>query len=488
MAFGVSNIRVSSRLVDLCVALALGAAMFGFSLTTPNIAGGDDAYRHVRFAWRLANETQAAIADPWKLNYLSPYASDIWFGYHLLLAPLTLAMPLILAAKVVGVGIWTATLYAILRFLNSLNVTWRHAWGILAMTGSGIVLYRALLVRPFLLSLLLVILATRYTLEERRWHVALIAAVHAISYSIFFFAGLPAGIAFLLRRTRRAFLLGLIAGVAMLIALAVSPFFPENVYFAIAQSSTRIGADVGRMLKIGREAQPITGFWFLASLPVLIVWAGSIVRWAWSFRTRRPGVADSLTFGVSLFALLMCFRAARMFDYFVPFAVMFAAIVLSPLIAEHRERFAYGFGALFLGAALGVIPSYVASTSAPSLDRYRDAAQFLAEQPNATVFNTEWQQYPFLYYWNWNSRYITGLDPTFFYTLDQDRYWKWRKLADDEADASSLDRCIFSDFQATHILVDRKITPKLATQLAANPHIAEVFHDAELSVFTRRSN
>jgi hypothetical protein len=200
-------------------------------------------------------------------------------------------------------------------------------------------------------------------------------------------------------------------------------------------------------------------------------------------------VPETLVFGVSLFAFGMSLLAARMFDYFVPFAVIFAAIVLSPLIAEHRERFAYGFGALFLGAALGVIPSYVASSGAPSLDRYRDAAQFLAKQPNATVFNTEWQQYPFLYYWDWNSRYLTGLDPTFFYKLDQARYWEWRKLADDEvADPSDLDKCIFTEFHATHVLVDRKLTPKLATQLAANPHIAEVFHDSELSVFTLRAN
>jgi hypothetical protein len=479
---------VSSRTVDLLVTLALGLAMFAFALATPNITGGDDAYRHVRFAWRLATDTRAAIADPWKLDFLSPHASDIWFGYHLLLAPLTLIMPLILAAKIVGVGIWTATLYAILRFLNSLNIQWRHAWGLLAMTGSSIVLYRALLVRPFLFSLLLVILAARYTIEEKRWNVALIAAVHAISYSIFFFAGLPAGIAFLLRRTKRSFLLGVIAGLAMLAALALSPFFPTNLTFAIEQSSTRIGADVGRLLKIGREAQPLTGFWLLASIPVMLVWMGAIVRCIWRVRVQRPSVPEALTFGVSLFALLMSFRAARMFDYFVPFAVIFAAIALSPLIAQHRERFAYGFGALFLGAAFGIIPSYAASTGAPSLDRYRDAAQFLARQPNATVFNTEWQQYPFLYYWDWNSRYLTGLDPTFFYKLDEARYWEWRKLADDEADAATLDDRIFSDFHATHMLVDRKLTPKLATQLASNPRIAEVFHDSELSVFTLRTN
>ncbi len=483
------KLRASSRTADLCVALALGAAMLVFALATPYITGGDDAYRHVRFAWRLATDTQAAIADPWKLDFLSPHASDIWFGYHLLLAPLTLVLPLVVAAKLLGVLIWTATLYAILRFLHSLNIPWRHAWGILAMTGSGIVLYRALLVRPFLLSVLLVILAARYTLEEKRWQMALIAAVHAISYSVFFFAGLPAGICFLLRRTKRSFLLGVIAGLAMLAALALSPFFPQNLTFAIEQSSTRLGADVGRLLKIGREAQPITGFWFLASIPVMIVWTGAIIRWIWRIRSQRPGIADSLMLGLSLFAFFMSMLAARMFDYFVPFAVIFAAIVLSPLIDQHRERFAYGFGALFLTAALGVVPSYVASTSAPSLDRYRDAAQFLAKQPHATVFNTEWQQYPFLYFWDWNSRYLTGLDPTFFYKLDTARYWKWRKLADDEvADPAALDQCIFSDFHATHILVDRKLTPKLATQLASNPRIAEVFRDSELSVFTMRVN
>ncbi|MEI9812101.1 MAG: hypothetical protein WDO18_05240 [Acidobacteriota bacterium] len=217
----------ADRRLDLLVALLFGAALLAFSLASPNIAGGDDAYRHVRFANRLITDTKAAFADPWRLNFV-PARADIWFGYHLLLAPFTLVLPLIVAAKLVGVSVWTATLYALFRFLDSLQVTWRHAWGILAMTGSSIVLYRSLLMRPYLLSLLLVILAARYTLEEKSRHLTWISALHAFSYSIFFFAGLPAAVYFLIRRTGRAFTLGVLAAVGMFMGLAISPFFPAQ--------------------------------------------------------------------------------------------------------------------------------------------------------------------------------------------------------------------------------------------------------------------
>jgi hypothetical protein len=88
------------RYVDLTIALLLGASFFLILLGTPNIPGGDDAYRHVKMASRLVTDGRAVFADPWLLPYLWPKPVDAWFGYHVLLAPFTAVLPLILAAKV----------------------------------------------------------------------------------------------------------------------------------------------------------------------------------------------------------------------------------------------------------------------------------------------------------------------------------------------------------------------------------------------------
>jgi hypothetical protein len=249
-----------------------------------------------------------------------------------------------------------------------------------------------------------------------------------------------------------------------------------------------MGPDMARLLKSGGEVLPLSGWWLAASIPVIAAWIGAAV---YLLRHRdKFRAAHGLFFGVSILALIISLRAARMFDYFVPFAALFAASVLSPLIPSHREKSAYAFGFAYLLAAASLIPSLTTVRNAPSVDRYRSASNFLATLPGRPhIWNTEWQQYPFLYFWNPDGRYVTGMEPALFYRADPARYWKWRKLADDAVDDSAtLDSCIFDDFHATHIVVDRKVTPRLAAQLAAHPRIAEVFHDSELSVFSLRAN
>lgn len=479
---------MSRRVTDLLTALLLGAGMLAFALSSPNIAGGDDAYRHVRFAHRLVTETGVALTDPWRLEYLWPQPVDVWFGYHLWLAPFTLLLPLIPAAKLGGSLVWAGTAFAILRWLDRMGVVWRQAWMLLAVAGSGIVLYRVTLMRPFLISLLCTVLAARYVREERPWPVALVSAVHAFSYSIFFFVGLPAAAYFLARRTARAFWVGVASGAGMLAGLAVSPFFPENAKFSLAAATTRAGVDMARMLEAGGEVLPISVWWLVASIPMLGAWAAAIVVVALRWRRERPEPAVWMLFGVSLAALAISARAARMFDYFVPFAALFAAAVLAPWVARNKEKAAYAFGGALLLVAASVAPAVVAARGAPAIERYRAASEFLAAQPGPTlVWNTEWQQYPFLYYWNWSSRYITGMEPALFYNAAPERYWQWRKLADDAVeDAAGLDALVFRDFGATHILVEYEKSPRLAAQLAAHPRVAEVFRDASIAVFAPR--
>ncbi len=475
---------MSRRATDLLFAFLMGLALFALSMATPNIAGGDDAYRHVRFAHRLITDTQAALADPWHLEYLWPKPVDIWFGYHLLLAPLTLILPLVLAAKVVGTLVWTATVFALARFLDALGVAWRHAWVVLVVAGSGVVLYRAMLMRPFLLSLLLVILAIRYTLEEKPWHLALVSALHACSYSIFFLPAMPVGLYLLVRRSTRSLLLCAACGVGLAAGLVVNPFFPENAWFAWAAAYTRLGPDVARLLKVGGEVLPLSVWWLVASIPTLIVWVAAILVLAWRWRVKRPTAGEWVLLALSLFCLAVSSRAARMFDFYTPAAGLFAAVVLGPSVLQQRERWRFAFGALFLLAAASLIPSLQAVRSAPSVDRYRGAAEFLAKQPDAVVWNTQWQQYPFLYFWNWQSRYLTGMDPTLFYNLDQKRYWEWRKFADDDA-ANAPVQQLLQEFGVTHIVVDQRITPNLGAALE-HAGSRKVFEEQNLLVFQAR--
>ena len=262
-------------------------------------------------------------------------------------------------------------------------------WVILAVAGSTVVLYRAAFVRPFLFSILLVLLATRYVIEDRPHWLAGVSFLHAFSYSVFFFTALPAGLYLLIRRDRRSAIAVLWCVLGLLGGLAANPFFPENVKFSIAQASSPFIAGAGDVLDIGGESRPLRAGWVLTALPVFAVWLPALGVMAARFRRASPTAAQTLVFGMSLLFLAAAFRAARSLDYFVPFAVVFAASVLSPWIGMHREKAAYGFGFLFLLAGFLLIPATGTMRAAPSVGRFRAASEFLArEAPDALVVNT----------------------------------------------------------------------------------------------------
>lgn len=467
--------RGAARL-DLLFSAILGAVFFLFLQTSSSIPGGDDAYRHVRFANRLITDTRAALADPWRLPFFWPKPLDVWFGYHVLLSPWTLILPLIQAVKLWGAVLWAGSVYAILRLLDSMGAVWRYAWVILAVAGSGVVLYRATLVRPFLISLFLFALATRYVIEERPVPLALVSALHALSYSIFFLPALPAGLYLLIERSRRSVVLAACCTAGLFVGLAVSPFFPENLKFSVTLALTRLGHDAAQTLDIGGELRPMNPWWLAASIPVMVAWLAAIAVY-WRERKSRPQL---VLLAMSLVSLAMSFRAARMFDFFVPVAVVFAASVLSARLPQHREKAAYAFGFLFLICAANLVPAYATVKKAPSVFRYQGVSEFvLSHDADAMVFNTHWEQYPFLYFWNWRSRYITGMDPTFLYFTDARRYWLWRHVSDDAPDKDVAD--VAHEFGARYILVDRSLNPKLTGLLRGR--MPEVYQDSAISLF-----
>lgn len=470
--------------IDAAAALALGAAFLLFAFATPYIPGGDDAYRHVRFANRLVTETQAALADPWRLQYIWPQPVDVWFGYHALLAPFTLLFGLVTAAKLVGAGVWAGFAYVQLRLLHHLEVRWRHAWVLLTVAGSGLMLYRATLMRPFLASWLLVTLATLLTIREKPLWLAIVSALHAASYSIFFLAAMPVGFYFLIQRNRISLQMLAVCLAGCGAGLLLNPFFPENVKFAWEIANTRLGPDMARALKSGGEVLPIGVWWLAAAIPVLLPWAASIVKSA-----RRPAEikpSQWMLLLVSLATLAVSFRAARTFDYFPPAAIAFSASVLSPWVARNREKAAYTFGFLLLLMAATAVPALSTVRSAPSADRYRAASEYLAAAaPDALVLNTQWEQYPFLYFWNTQSRYLTGMEPALFYRADPDLYWLWRKLADDQIDGLDLAATAHA-FGARFVLVDRDRNPRLDHALASDPRFRSAFANDWIQVLEIR--
>lgn len=484
---------VRKHIIDIGISVLFGVGLLVLSLASPSIPGGDDAYRHAKYASRLMADPGAAMADPWRLVYFWPKPVDAWFGYHVLLAPLTSLFGLIAAAKILAAAVFGGLVYVILRLLGALGCTWNAAWVALAVCGSGTLLSRATFARPFLFSMLLVLAATYFTLRNSPIRLMIVSALHALSYSVFFLVGLAPGLYFLIRRDRRSTRLLLISIGGILLGLAANPHFPENVRFDLAQVLTPV-SQYG--LDIGEESRPLSGWWILGSLPVTAIWVLALIETARRWPHVKPGPGTRIAFLASILALLGSVRIARGFDFFVLFGALFAASVLSSWITRNRRDARYVAAMVLIACVLNLGLAYYGVKNAPSILSYERVGKYLQlNGQNAVVFNTQWSQYPFLYFWNAKSSYVNGIDPTFLFMQDANRYWLWRHIADDNPSTCGQPECdsqssisvytaVTEGFGASYLLVEPARNPRLEAQLRAEAGFREVYRDRKVTLFS----
>jgi hypothetical protein len=484
----------SSRAGEAAISVLIGCAFFLLLRATPDSPGGFDAYRHARMASRLLTEPRAVFADPWRLAYFWPKPVDAWFGYHLLLAPFTAFLDPIVAIKLLSAILFGATAWVLFLLLRYYEASYRWAWVLLALTGSSVTLCRATLTRPFLLSVLLTLAAALFTVRGRTTKLLLVSALHALSYSIFFLVALAPGLWLLMRRDRQSLRAAGSCGAGIVVGLLLSPYFPQNVRFDLVQSAVTGIAQRTHVL-IGGELHPMSSWWWVAtSLPVLFVWICALVV---GIRRGRASLtpATGLLLAASAISLAGTFLVGRTADFFVPFAILFAAVVLSPrLPACRRDLPSIGvLLALCCGVYVGLTCQYV--LEAPGLARFRGAAEYLRTHARGElVANADWGDYYFLYYLNPASRYVVGIEPTMMYLSGADKYWLWRHVSDDETATCPREHCADGERQdiatafrtglgARYIFTEHAVNPRVEARLLTTPDVTKVYRDSGYSIY-----
>jgi hypothetical protein len=480
---------------DLAVAVLIAAAFFLLLSATPSIPGGYDSYRHVRLARLLTENPTAVFRDPWHLAYLWTKPVDAWFGYHVILAPLTRVFDLVLAAKVISTLIFGAIAFVLLRLLDLLSVQQRWFWLAVTLAGSSITLNRSATCRPFLFSILLILTAALFTLRSKPVAVAVVAALHAVAYSIFFLVAMVPGVWLLLRRNRPALRTAVACAIGIAIGLLLNPYFPENVRFDVVQSIiTKIA--VKAHVEIGRELDPIQpGWWFLLSSPVVTLWLAAIVTRIRRRRERQFEPATDVFLLLSAAALAGSFQVGRTYDLFVPFATVFSAAVLSPLFARNRRDAQLVIAGILVVCASHVFLAYRTARQAVNIYAYRSVSEYLrTHTAGQLVTNAEWGEYHYLFFWNPESRYVIGFEPTFLYLTDARKYWTWRHMSNDEPSTCTQEVCpdsertdiaaaVLKELKSRYVVVNRHWNPRLAANLKSRAGVSEVYRDTMESVF-----
>jgi hypothetical protein len=121
------------------------------------------------------------------------------------------------------------------------------------------------------------------------------------------------------------------------------------------------------------------------------------------------------------------------------------------------------------------------SRSAPSVT-YAAASGWLRERtpPGSLIFQTDWDDFPRLFFYNTANVYTIGLDPTYMERYDAGLYTDWVKITKGEVEQPSA--LIGTRFGAAYILSDLRHSSFLK-QAARDPKLREVYRDEFAVIF-----
>jgi hypothetical protein len=478
-----------------------------------------DPYFHMKVA-ELIRQGAGYHDFPWmQFTIHKTYYAESVFLPHLVAAGLQNFADPVTVQKLLCALAATAVAAALYFLLKRSAVPHALLWTAWGMFGSYIFLFRLNMGRIFGWSILLLLLIYYVCATRRYWLLFLLSALYVLTYSAFPLIILM-GMVFAAtdwlvnRRLNWRVLLAILAGLAL--GIVLHPSFPNNL---AAYYTYLVAIPFGNGLAFtgaGTEWMPLginvillqpTGLLlpllaFLFSLPVLF----------WAKNSGNKQKSEELFFaaGTAFIYFLTMLKSVRFLEYWLPFATFFTALALKYFWDERWPRLAAQtrtpptrkltlWGAAGF-ASIAVFNIFLVNgmLSAPSLSggTYRGAAEYLRTraQPGQLVFNTHWEQFPYLFYYNARNYYVVGMDPTFMYIFDKQKYWLWQHLADDAVATCAKPVCaatdsktplaaIKDDFGAAYVLVEEAWNPRLKKALDQSSGLEKVYQDAKTSLF-----
>ncbi|MFL6283107.1 MAG: hypothetical protein ACJ74Q_08180 [Pyrinomonadaceae bacterium] len=458
-------------------ALLVGAVFWYLQFSTASVCCGDfDAYYHFRWSRMLWERISAGdfrhfppTFDALPLTTLNArdYV-DHHFLFHILQIPFTWFSDMQTGAKI---GTW---LFACLAVLSCYWLVVRNrlsyplVW-LVAITGSAApFLYRMNMGKAMSVSIVLLVAGLHLLFERKYKWLLPLSFVFALTYDMFFLLCAAAGLWLLVviwqeRWFTREFWWALAAlGLVLLgsiLGFVINPYFPHNFQLLYEHLLIKVTAK-DFSTAVGSEWYPYTTWEFLGNCGVALVAmvAGYI---AFKDSETKTGQRSLFLLLFSTFLMLVNMRWRRFAEYFPPFAVLFAAFALDPLIRRARDMYtsreplaadeatnsddapetearrmparvenARAWELILVGTAFVMLAAplvwYTLVTSRDIADMakpdyYRGGVEWMKGnvKKGELIFNTDWDDFPKLFFYGPDFAYVSGLDPT--YLLDKNQ-------------------------------------------------------------------
>lgn len=497
-------------------------------MLVPKVADTDSFYHLGHAAWYLRHGP-FDTSFPWTaFSVVSTQGADMWWGFHLLLMPFSLLGSIPLGISVAGMFVSAALLLGILYLADRHGFVAAGLWPAFFFVAVPNVLYRYVMVRPEVLSLLMGLLLVSALTRRRTWMAGLTAAgVTFFHLSMFWF---PLGIvgAYTLGRGFDRLAVGpseedglrtWLMPVAVVVAGTLAGWLLRPHPFAAARLAW---VQIGLLLSVksqGGEA-PLTFAVSLAALPwrtlletagpMVVAWVGAVALALAAFLrpARLRAVAPTerhflwtthLIAGA--FFVMTLVVARRSLVQWEAFGVLGLAASLTWLAGSVERRRVVAAVAV---ALVALLPWSVYRHSlnvrylAAEPDHLAATAHWLADhsQPGDVVFNTHWDQFGPLFARDTVNHFLGGMDPIFQYAYDPELYWRFHYLSTDQmAERTCSDypctpqdtvdtwSTLTHDFRARWVLVEPRRNPRLSLYLLNDPRYALAFETQHTAVF-----
>lgn len=485
--------------------MATGLALFGvctavfayLQYSTPALVG-NDGYYHAKMGLLVRQQGLTPTPPQLPLTILNEaefYNHHLLFHLYLALFAQTdpaLDGGLALTQQVKAATIILAVLpfMAIWWLLRGQGVRGAALWTLALFALSGAFLYRLSMTRAQSASLLVLVLALHWLFQGKYRRLLPLGVLYVWLYDAFPLLLVVSGIYFVsLYVTERRLVWQVLVypAVGIFIGLVVNPYFPQNLTFIAHHLLPKLWDSSG--VRVGNEWYPYDT-WVLLQNAGLALALFLVTMLILNWHGRRLDARLLTLFLLTTLFGLMLFRARRFVEYFPAFVLLFAAISLSPLLVEwvqqrpyHRYWIGVGLALLLLPAIVTVREGHTAVAASAPADRYAAATLWLKAygSPGSMVFQTDWDDFTRLFFYDSDNQYTVGLDPTYLSLQDMALYDEWVKITRGEiAPPSTVIHERFN--QAAYVFSDLNHDAFLR-EAAKDPGLQELYRDEYAVIF-----
>lgn len=513
------------RLEAAAFAAAALAAAAGLRFGTPGVPDPDSFY-HLGHAAAYLRHGLFTVDFPWlPFSIIGRFASDIGYGFHLLLTPFAALSDPILGIQLAAVAETLVLMLLVYAVLRQHRVAHAWFWPFALVLLSSPIIWTFVQTRPQTLSPGLAAVLVSSLLRGSAIGTGLasfmVAFVHLnvspIIAPLIATAAIGKGLA--QRRWEcRLWLLALV-GAGLGYALRPNPLGAARIEHAQILVHEMVRQQNIPLL-FGREWSPVPAAALGPFLYFMVVWLGLAAVFAAALVARRERLDAEdrsflwVTFALSaLLFVAMIAVTRRATPFWAVFAVLFIAKAYScflrlPASADDRPLLR-GDARVTVGVVVPLILLAAAWTGVNDIyirrawrgippARLKAVGTWLRTnaEPGEVVFNVNWDSFPELFLWDPEHRYVSGLDPIFLYAYDEGLYWKahhlqtgqaaertWATMVPDPAKGEDTHAVLQRDFRASYVVLDRRRDSGLAAYMRNDRRYTLVFEDRQSSVF-----